>query len=112
MEAALVNDRRSPISAASKILAALVGAAILLVGTSVSAQIRVTPTITSTSLPVLSPLPTGVSVRDEVFVSGSAGMVAPTGTVTFFLCQPFQVTPGGCVSGGAQVGAVKTLTAT
>jgi hypothetical protein len=39
-------------------------------------------------------------------------MVAPTGTVTFFLCQPFQVTPGGCVSGGAQVGAVKTLTAT
>jgi len=82
---------------------------------SASAQITVdrgTPTMTSSSLPVLTPLPIGVSVRDEVFVSGSAGTVTPTGTVTFFLCQPFQVTPGGCVSGGAQIGTAKTLAGT
>src|SRR5262245_11147907 len=73
---------------------------------------RVTPTMTSTSLPVLASLPLGGPVRDEVVVSGPVGAVAPTGTVVFFLCQPFEVTPNGCVSGGAQMGTSKTLAGT
>jgi uncharacterized repeat protein (TIGR01451 family) len=53
----------------------------------------------------------GTSVTDGATVSGGAGQPTPTGTVTFFLCQPATVTANGgdCSIGGAQVGAVKTL---
>jgi hypothetical protein len=40
----------------------------------------------------------------------TAGQQTPTGTVTFFLCQPNEVTSGGCEgTAGTQVGAAKTL---
>lgn len=49
----------------------------------------------------------GVSVSDTALLSGSAG--TPSGTVTFFLCAPSQVTASGCATGGTQVGTPITL---
>jgi hypothetical protein len=54
----------------------------------------------------------GTSVKDVASVSGSIGQA--TGTVTFFLCQPSELTPlvtGDCSSGGTQIGAAVTLSA-
>ena len=69
------------------------------------------PAITSSSAPAGPSVPPGSSARDTVAVgSGGAGIV-PTGTMTFFLCAPGQVTGSGCPSGGTQVGAAKTLAA-
>ena len=50
------------------------------------------------------------SVTDTFTASGSFGTA--TGTVDFFLCQPAEVTAGGCEgSAGTKVGATKTLAA-
>jgi hypothetical protein len=50
----------------------------------------------------------GASVSDTATVTGSGP--TPTGTVSFFLCQPAEVTAGGCVgTAGTQVGAAKAL---
>ena len=50
----------------------------------------------------------GASVTDAATVTG--GGPTPTGTVDFFLCQPGEVTAGGCEgSAGTKVGATKTL---
>ncbi|MCJ7492576.1 MAG: hypothetical protein MUP15_10590, partial [Dehalococcoidia bacterium] len=50
----------------------------------------------------------GTSVTDTATVSGSAG--TPTGTVDFFLCQPSEVTGGGCEgTAGTKISATKTL---
>src|SRR5262249_20081435 len=46
-------------------------------------------------------------VTDAATVSGSGPV--PTGTVTFFLCGPGQLTAGSCPSGGTQVGDSVTL---
>ncbi len=68
------------------------------------------PTIATLSNPMGGNVVPGSSVTDTVSVTGGPGQPTPTGTVTWFLCQPGQVTPGqGCVSGGAQIGPVKTL---
>ena len=52
----------------------------------------------------------GASVRDVVTLANGGVAVKPTGTVTYFLCTPAQVTGSGC-GGGTQVGAAKTLVA-
>ena len=51
----------------------------------------------------------GTAVTDTATVTGAAG--TPTGTVTFFLCQPAQVTANGgdCSTGGAEVGTAVAL---
>jgi uncharacterized repeat protein (TIGR01451 family)/fimbrial isopeptide formation D2 family protein len=49
----------------------------------------------------------GGTVTDTATFSGNDGPV--TGTATFFICTPAQITAAGCPSGGAQVGAVKTI---
>lgn len=73
------------------------------------AQVSNTATLSSPTGGNVAP---GTSVTDGATVTGGVGQPVPTGTVTFFLCQPNQVTAGqGCVSGGTQVGAVKTLNA-
>jgi hypothetical protein len=47
---------------------------------------------------------------NTVTLKKAPGAVKPTGTVLFFLCQPFEVTAGGCVSpAGTQVGSATTL---
>ena len=67
------------------------------------------PSNTSTSSSVSSGFP-GTSVTDTATVTGSGA--TPTGTVTFFLCQPNEVTAGGCEgTAGTQVGGAVTLVA-
>jgi LPXTG-site transpeptidase (sortase) family protein len=69
------------------------------------------PALASSSAPGGSTVAPGTAATDSVTVgNGGAGLV-PTGTVTFFLCSPAQITAGGCVSGGAQVGSAKPLVA-
>ena len=69
------------------------------------------PVSTSTSAPTSTTVSPGTSAADTVTVgSGGAGL-APTGSVTFFLCGPAQVTGAGCPSGGAQVGPARALAA-
>ena len=45
-------------------------------------------------------------MTDTATIADVAGLPTPTGTVTFFLCEP---PASDCASGGDQVGAVKTL---
>ena len=52
----------------------------------------------------------GSAQHDTATMSVPAGDPTPTGTVTFFLCDPDQVTSAGCPSGaGTQVGGAVTL---
>jgi uncharacterized repeat protein (TIGR01451 family) len=64
-------------------------------------------TVTTSSTPTGGDVVPGTSASDAVTVSGSSG--APTGSVTFFLCAPSQLTNGSCPSGGTQVGDAVTL---
>ncbi|HXJ80394.1 MAG TPA: IPTL-CTERM sorting domain-containing protein [Candidatus Methylomirabilis sp.] len=62
---------------------------------------------TTQSNPSNTDVQAGSSVSDSATVSGTGP--TPTGTVTFFLCGPAQVTSAGCPTGGTQVGTSKTL---
>ena len=74
----------------------------------VGLQASTTTTAASTQSSTVVP---GTSVTDTATVAGVAGVPVPTGTVTFFLCQPATVVlnDGDCHFGGAQVGGAKTL---
>jgi hypothetical protein len=51
-------------------------------------------------------------VTDHAIVQAvMSGDGTPTGTVTFFVCDPTQLTNGACPSGGTQVGSPVTTTA-
>ena len=70
----------------------------------------VPPIIDTTATPGGSTNPLGVSNQHDVAtVSPVGSRPDPTGTVSFFLCNPSQVTAGGCVSGGTQVGSAVTI---
>jgi hypothetical protein len=63
--------------------------------------VKATPEMSTTTDPSKLAVLPGQSVTDFASVEFDA-----TGTVTFFLCQPNEVTPGrGCVSGGTQIGS-------
>ncbi|HXJ82353.1 MAG TPA: Ig-like domain-containing protein, partial [Candidatus Methylomirabilis sp.] len=66
-----------------------------------------TATVTTQSSTNATNVTPGATVSDTATVAG--GGVTPTGTVTFFLCGPADVTGSGCPTGGTQVGGVKTL---
>jgi hypothetical protein len=69
--------------------------------------VQLPSTTVTTSSPTGDTTP-GASVTDTATVSGSGA--TPTGTVTFFLCQPNQVTSGGCEgTAGTQVGSAVQL---
>ena len=62
----------------------------------------------TTSNPNTNNVAPGTSVTDTATVSGSGP--TPTGSVTFFLCQPSEVTSGGCEgTAGTQIGSAKPL---
>jgi uncharacterized repeat protein (TIGR01451 family) len=66
----------------------------------------VAPIIDTTATPGGSSNLIGVSDQTDVAtVSPVGGHPDPTGTITFFLCKPSEVTSGGCESGGTQVGS-------
>lgn len=67
------------------------------------------PATASTSAPTGGGVAAGSTATDTVNVTNGGAGLNPAGTMTFFLCNPGQVTAGGCVSGGTQVGAVKTI---
>jgi hypothetical protein len=63
------------------------------------------PSTTVTSASPSGSVLAGLSVSDTATVSGGAGQPTPTGTVKFFLCQPSEVTAGGCEgTAGTQIG--------
>ncbi len=66
----------------------------------------------TTAIPAGSLLAPGPANQHDVATVSAVGAgPAPTGTVTFFLCGPAQVTGAGCPSGGVQVGAPITVVA-
>jgi hypothetical protein len=68
---------------------------------------KLVSTTATTSSPTGDVAP-GTSVTDTATVSGSGP--TPTGTVDFFLCQPSEVTAGGCEgTAGTKIGETKTL---
>jgi len=70
----------------------------------------VPPVIDTTANPGGSVNPTGVANQhDDATVSAVGDRPDPTGTITFFLCNPSEVTAGGCESGGTQVGQPVTI---
>src|SRR5437764_3835617 len=72
----------------------------------------VTPLISTTATPDSSTNPLGVANQHDVAtISAVGGHPSPTGTMSFFLCNPSQVTAGGCESGGTQVGSAVTINA-
>ena len=72
----------------------------------------VTPPIATTATPGGSTNPIGVANQHDVAnISAVGGHPTPTGTISFFLCNPSGVTAGGCVSGGTQVGSAVTINA-
>jgi hypothetical protein len=58
----------------------------------------------------LSNVPFNTSVVDHAVVQGAALGGSPSGTVTFFICNPSQVSGGVCATGGSQVGSPVNVT--
>jgi hypothetical protein len=82
-------------------------------GTNECFTVRTIPTTTITTPSVGSGGTTfGSSVTDHAIVQATqSGDGTPTGTVTFFVCNPNQTTGGACPTGGTQVGSPVTTTA-
>src|SRR5438034_6376861 len=70
----------------------------------------VPPPMDTTATPGGSTNPLGVANQHDVAtVSPVGNRPDPTGTISFFLCNPSQVTAGGCEAGGTQVGSAVTI---
>jgi len=72
------------------------------------------PTTTVTTPSVSGAVPVNTLVNDHAVVTGSNADGFPTGMITFFICNPFEVTggPGSevCATGGTQVGLPQDAT--
>ncbi len=83
-------------------------------GTNECFTVRTIPTTTTTTPSVGSGGTTtfNSSVTDHAVVQATlSGDGTPTGTVTFFICDPTQTTGGACPTGGTQVGIPVTTQA-
>ena len=70
----------------------------------------ITPGVTTTASGHSSSNLPGSAQHDTATMSVAAGNPTPTGKITFFLCNPSQVTSAGCPSGaGTQVGSAVSL---
>jgi uncharacterized repeat protein (TIGR01451 family) len=70
----------------------------------------VPPPIDTTATPGGSTVPVGdTNQYDLATISAVGGHPSPTGTMSFFLCNPSEVTSGGCETGGTQVGGAVTI---
>jgi hypothetical protein len=58
----------------------------------------------------LTEISLGQSIYDYAVVSGTGAAGAPTGTMTFHICAPGELTNGACETGGTLVGSAVTLT--
>jgi hypothetical protein len=52
----------------------------------------------------------GQDIYDYAVITGTGSQLAPTGTMTFYICSPAQLTNGTCSSGGTLVGSAVTVT--
>lgn len=77
----------------------------------VTNSVLLAPSIATTSSPTGGSVVPGTAASDTVTVSGPAGGPTPTGTVTFYLCDPSQTgtTPGCSTTTGTQVGSPVAL---
>jgi hypothetical protein len=67
---------------------------------------QIATTTTTTPKSSASPITFGSQVTDHAIVQAvTSGDGTPTGTVTFFICNPSQVSGGNCATGGTQVGS-------
>jgi uncharacterized repeat protein (TIGR01451 family) len=72
----------------------------------------VPPIIETTATPGGSSDSLGVDTEHDVAtISAVGGRPDPTGSISFFLCNPSEVTAGGCESGGTPVGNAVPITA-
>src|SRR5882757_6292944 len=67
------------------------------------------PPITTTATPGGALVAPGSAQHDVATVSAVGPRPVPTGTVSFFLCDPSQVVPTGCPTGGLPVGSTGLL---
>ena len=67
------------------------------------------PPITTTATPGGALVAPGSAQHDVATVSAVGPRPVPTGTVSFFLCNPSQVVPTGCPTGGLPVGSTGLL---
>jgi len=58
----------------------------------------------------LTTIQLGQDIYDYAVVTGTGSSLAPTGTMSFFICSPAQLTNGTCASGGTAVGSAVSLT--
>ena len=65
--------------------------------------------VTTTATPGGDVVVPGTTQRDVATLGTVDDLGTPTGTVTFFLCGPDEVTTDGCSSGGTQVGTPATV---
>jgi hypothetical protein len=73
---------------------------------------QIATTTTTTPKSSASPITFGSQVTDHAIVQAvTSGDGTPTGTVTFFICNPSQVSGGNCATGGTQVGSPVTTAA-
>ena len=79
----------------------------VVVGFVATVACKLLPSLGTTSAPTGTGQPLGVQARDTATLAGTGG--TPTGSVSFFLCGPAQVTPAGCPTGGGQVGSATAV---
>ncbi|HET7244645.1 MAG TPA: Ig-like domain-containing protein, partial [Streptosporangiaceae bacterium] len=73
---------------------------------------QIATTTTTTPKSSASPITFGSQVTDHAIVQAvTSGDGTPTGTVTFFICNPSQLSGGNCATGGTQVGSDVTTAA-
>jgi hypothetical protein len=52
----------------------------------------------------------GQDIYDYAVVTGTGSQLSPTGTMSFFICSPAELTNGTCATGGTAVGGAVALT--
>ena len=58
----------------------------------------------------LTTIQLGQDIYDYAVITGTGSTLFPTGTMSFFICSPAQLTNGTCASGGTAVGSALNVT--
>jgi hypothetical protein len=58
----------------------------------------------------LTTIQLGQDIYDYAVITGTGSSLFPTGTMSFFICSPAQLTNGTCASGGTAVGSAVNVT--
>lgn len=66
-----------------------------------TSQVKTTPSDSTGA--ALSSIVLGQSIHDYALITGTGSNVAPSGTMTFYICSPTELTNGTCATGGTLV---------